>query len=119
MWPLCNETSNCKLNPNKTVKADPTTFQTAEPDIFAGGDAMTGPNFAIDAIALGKEGAVSIHRFVQPGQSLVLGRIKRGGHAAVPPRAGGARPGTARLGRWCRRRARVAGDGVGGGSVTR
>ena len=69
--------SKVELNPNKTVKADPTTFQTGEPDIFAGGDALSGPKFAIDAIAAGKEGAISIHRFVQPGQSLTMGRLKR------------------------------------------
>ncbi len=66
-----------EINPNRTVKADPTTFQTAEADIFVGGDAYTGPKFAIDAIALGKEGAISIHRFVSPGHSLTLGRLKR------------------------------------------
>lgn len=64
-------------HPNGTVKADAFTYQTAEPDIFVGGDALTGPKFAIDAIAAGKQGAVSIHRFVQPGQSLVLGRDRR------------------------------------------
>ncbi len=69
--------SKVELNPNKTIKADPVTFQTAEKDIFTGGDAMTGPKFAIDAIASGKEGAISIHRFVQNGQSLILGRTKR------------------------------------------
>lgn len=69
--------SKIELNPNKTIKADSVTYQTAEPDVFAGGDALTGPKFAIDAIALGKEGAVSIHRYVQPGQSLTIGRIKR------------------------------------------
>lgn len=69
--------SKLELNPNKTIKADLTTFQTSELDVFAGGDALTGPKFAIDAIALGKEGAISIHRYVQPGQSLTLGRTKR------------------------------------------
>ncbi|MDR3284260.1 MAG: FAD-dependent oxidoreductase [Treponema sp.] len=69
--------SKVELNPNKTVKADFFTLQTAEPDVFAGGDAFTGPKFAIDAIALGKEAAISIHRFVQPGQSLVIGRDRR------------------------------------------
>lgn len=62
------------FNPNGTVKADPVTYQTAEPDIFAGGDAYTGQKFAIDAIAAGKEGAISLHRWVQPGQDLVSGR---------------------------------------------
>jgi len=69
--------SKVELNPNKTIKADAVTYQTAEPDVFAGGDAYTGPRFAIDAIAAGKEAAISIHRFVQPGQSLVIGRNKR------------------------------------------
>lgn len=66
-----------ELNRNQTVVADPTTYQTKEPDIFVGGDVYTGPKFAIDAIAAGKEGAISIHRYVQPGQSLVLGRLIR------------------------------------------
>lgn len=69
--------SKAELNPNKTLKVDPITYQTGEMDIFAGGDAVTGPKFAIDAIAMGKEGAISIHRYVQPGQSLVLGRTQR------------------------------------------
>ena len=45
--------------------------------MFAGGDVVTGPKFAIDAIAAGKEGAVSIHRYVHPGQSQVIGRDRR------------------------------------------
>ena len=60
-----------------TIEADPMTFQTAVPDIFAGGDVVTGPKFVIDAIAAGKEAAVSIHRFVHPGQTLDLGRDRR------------------------------------------
>ncbi len=60
-----------------TVEADPMTCQTAIPDIFAGGDAVTGPQFVIDAIAAGKEAAVSIHRFVHAGQTLDLGRDRR------------------------------------------
>lgn len=66
-----------EFNPNGTLKADPVTYQTAEPDIFTGGDNYTGPRFAIDAIAAGKEGCVSIHRFVHEGQSLTLGRNRR------------------------------------------
>lgn len=76
-WGRLVEGSKIELNPNKSIKADPLTFQTGEADVFAGGDALTGPKFAIDAIALGKEGAISIHRYVQPGQSLTLGRLKR------------------------------------------
>lgn len=54
--------------------ADPVTYQTTVDDIFVGGDMFTGPGFAIDAIAAGKEAAISIHRFVQLGSSLTIGR---------------------------------------------
>ncbi len=60
-----------------TVEVDPMSFQTATPDVFAGGDAVTGPKFVIDAIAAGKEAAVSIHRFVHVGQTQDLGRDHR------------------------------------------
>lgn len=65
------------FNGNNTVQADALTYQTAQPDVFVGGDVYTGPKFAIDAIAAGKEGAVSIHRFVQPHSSLTIGRNRR------------------------------------------
>ncbi len=76
-WGSLIADSKIELNPNRTIIADSVTFQTGEADVFAGGDVLTGPRFAIDAIALGKEAAISIHRYVQPGQSLTLGRIKR------------------------------------------
>jgi len=76
-WGGLLQDSSVKLNSNKTIKADKFTLQTEQPDIFAGGDVLTGPRFAIDAIALGKEAAISIHRYVHPGQSLTIGRIKR------------------------------------------
>ena len=60
--------------------ADALTYQTAQPDIFVGGDVYTGPRFAIDAIAAGKQGAISIHRFVQPNTSLTIGRNRRDFH---------------------------------------
>ena len=63
-----------KVDEKGRVLADEVTYQTAQPDIFVGGDAHTGPKFAIDAIAQGKQAAISIHRFVQPGQSLTIGR---------------------------------------------
>ena len=65
------------FNPNGTAQVDPVTYQTAEPGIFAGGDAVTGQKFAIDAIAAGKEAAISLHRFVHPGQTLTAGRDRR------------------------------------------
>ena len=38
---------------------------------------LTGPKFAIDAIAAGKEAAISLHRYVHPGQTLTAGRDRR------------------------------------------
>ena len=61
----------------RLIAHDTVTFQSNEPDIFVGGDCYTGPKFAIDAIAAGKEAAVSIHRFVHPGQSQLIGRDHR------------------------------------------
>ena len=76
-WGSILEGTDVELNANGTVKADPVTYQTDEPDIFVGGDVYTGQKFAIDAIAAGKEGAVSLHRFVQPRSSLTIGRDRR------------------------------------------
>ncbi|HGG0417620.1 TPA: FAD-dependent oxidoreductase [Clostridium sporogenes] len=72
-WGGLLKDTKIELNPNKTIKADPITFQTGEIDVFAGGDALTGPKFAIDAIALGKQGAISIHRHVH-GDNLTISR---------------------------------------------
>ena len=70
-----------KTDEKGRVVADSVTYQTAQPDIFVGGDVLTGPKFAIDAIAQGKQAAISIHRYVQPGQSLTLGRDRLTYHA--------------------------------------
>ena len=57
--------------------ADPLTYQTAEPDIFVGGDVYHGPKFAIDAIEEGKCAAESLHRYVHKGADLKIGRNRR------------------------------------------
>ncbi len=80
-WSSLLDDSNVRLNKNNTAIADSLTYQTSEPDIFVGGDVYTGPSFAIDAIAAGKQGAISIHRFVWEGQSLTLGRDRRQYHS--------------------------------------
>lgn len=49
----------------RTVTVADISYQTNEPDIFAGGDCATGPKFTIDAIATGKSGAISIHRYLR------------------------------------------------------
>lgn len=76
-WGGLLEGSKVDLGRGNTAKADSLTYQTAEPDVFVGGDVFTGPKYAIDAIAAGKEGADSIHRYVWPGQSLTIGRNRR------------------------------------------
>ncbi len=68
------EGESVRITRRGTIDVDPVTLQSSKEDIFAGGDVAHGPKLAIDAIAAGKEAAVSIHRFVQNGQSLVYGR---------------------------------------------
>ena len=76
-WGELLKGSRVVLRRNGTAEADPVTLQTAEPDIFVGGDIFHGARFAIDAIADGREGMVSLNRFVHPGQSLTIGRDLR------------------------------------------
>ena len=71
------DTGKLKKDEKGRAVADGFTFQSKQEDIFVGGDVMTGPKFAIDAIAAGKQGAESIHRYVQEGQSLTIGRNQR------------------------------------------
>ena len=73
-WGTLLEGLDVEMNPNQTIKVDPQTLQSSVSDIFAGGDAATGPKYAINAISHGKEASISIHRFVNRGQSLVYGR---------------------------------------------
>lgn len=80
-WDNLLANSKVEFNPNYTAVADSFTYQTAQSDVFVGGDVYTGPKFAIDAIAAGKQGAISIHRFVWEGQSLIYGRDRREYHA--------------------------------------
>ena len=65
------------LTEKGTVIAKELTYQTNVPDIFAGGDVQTGPKFVIDAIAAGREAAISMHRYMRPHTSLTLNRNRR------------------------------------------
>ena len=76
-WGGLLDGSRVELGRGGRAVADALTYQTAQPDVFVGGDVYTGPKFAIDAIAAGKEGAVSIHRFVRPNTSMTIGRNRR------------------------------------------
>ncbi len=77
VWKDLLKGTKVELNPNGTAKADPVTLQTAEPDIFVGGDVYTGPRFAIDAIAAGRIVTDSINRYVHRGQSMTIARDLR------------------------------------------
>ena len=77
IWGDLLEGSKVELGRGNGALADAITYQTAEPDIFVGGDVYTGPKFAIDAIAAGKQGAESIHRFVRPGSNPKRTRTRR------------------------------------------
>ena len=76
-WKQLLAGTKVEFNRNGTAIADPVTLQTAEPDIFVGGDAYSGQKFVVDALAMGREGAVSLHRFVNEGQSLTIHRNTR------------------------------------------
>ena len=77
IWGDLLKGTKVELRPNGGAIADRLTYQTAEPDIFVGGDVYTGPKFAIDAIAAGREGAISLHRFVHEHCTLTIGRNRR------------------------------------------
>ncbi|MBQ9647313.1 MAG: FAD-dependent oxidoreductase [Oscillospiraceae bacterium] len=76
-WGKLLDGTKVEFNRNGTAKADPVTLQTAEPDVFIGGDAYTGQKFVIDAVAAGRIVFQSINRYVHPGQSMTIGRDLR------------------------------------------
>jgi heterodisulfide reductase subunit A-like polyferredoxin len=81
-----------ELTKQDTIKVDPITLATGADGIFAGGDVVLGPRFAIEAINQGHEGAVSIDRFLR-GEDLQAGREpqeKKG--APLPERPVEVRP---------------------------
>ncbi len=53
-----------EINPDGTIKIDPKTGQTSIQGVFAGGDMVTGPGWAIDAIAAGKRAAEAIAEYL-------------------------------------------------------
>jgi NADPH-dependent glutamate synthase beta subunit-like oxidoreductase/NAD-dependent dihydropyrimidine dehydrogenase PreA subunit len=62
-----------KTNEDLTINVDPLTLQTNIPDIFAGGDCVTGPNTVVDAMAAGIKAAESLDRYLS-GRDLKEGR---------------------------------------------
>ena len=76
-WGHMLDNLHVELRPNGGALVNKLTYQTSEPDIFVGGDVYTGPKFAIDAIAAGREGAISLHRYVHEHCTLTIGRNRR------------------------------------------
>ena len=72
-WACLTPECACTLSEWGTMNVDPLTLQSDDPDIFAGGDAARGPRTVIEAIADGKQAAISIDRFIL-GRDLRLGR---------------------------------------------
>ncbi len=54
-----------RVSEKGTIDVDPITLETSVRGVFAGGDGVTGPKTYIDAMAAGREAAVSIDRFLQ------------------------------------------------------
>ena len=74
-WACLTDECACTLTGWGTMSVDPVTLQSKDPDIFSGGDAVTGPKTVVEAIQAGKEAAISIDRFIR-GADLREGREK-------------------------------------------
>ncbi len=72
-WACLTHECACTLTEWGTMNVNSLTLQSEDADIFAGGDAVRGPATVVEAIADGKEAAVSIDRYLQ-GLNLALGR---------------------------------------------
>ncbi|NWF92520.1 MAG: FAD-dependent oxidoreductase [Syntrophaceae bacterium] len=59
-----NASKGFETNRDGTIWVDPETGETSIRGVFAGGDAVTGPGWAIDAIAAGKKGAKAIDEYL-------------------------------------------------------
>ena len=59
-----NASKEFDTHPDGTIRVDPETGETSMKGVFAGGDVVTGPGWAIDAIAAGKKGAKAIHQYL-------------------------------------------------------
>jgi NADPH-dependent glutamate synthase beta subunit-like oxidoreductase len=62
-----------QLSNRNLIEVDPITWTTNIPGIFAGGDIVAGPRTVVEAIASGKEAAISIDQYLK-GKDVVAGR---------------------------------------------
>ncbi len=72
-WSCITPECACTLTDWGAMNVDSLTLQSDDKDIFAGGDAMRGPRSVIEAIADGKQAAISIERLLG-GEDLRTGR---------------------------------------------
>lgn len=72
-WTCLGSDCACTLTEWGTMDVNKRTLQTDVPDIFAGGDAVTGPKTVVEAIEAGKQSAISIDRYIR-GADLDSGR---------------------------------------------
>jgi len=76
------ENGELRVTRRDTLDANAETLATGVPGVFAGGDAVTGPATAIEAIAAGTRAARSIHRYLQ-GEELTRPTTE-GRHGGLP-----------------------------------
>ncbi len=82
---LWDKVSDLERSPWNTIQVDPVSHATSVEGIFAGGDAGTGPATVVEAVAAGKQAAISITRYLK-GEDLTAGRgDKWPEHREYPP----------------------------------
>jgi hypothetical protein len=72
-WACLTPECACTLTHSGRMNVDPLTFQSDDADIFAGGEAVRGPQTVIEAIADGRQAAICVDRYIE-GQDLRLDR---------------------------------------------
>jgi NADPH-dependent glutamate synthase beta subunit-like oxidoreductase len=87
---------NLSLGRGNTIQVDPDTLVTSSEVVFAGGDAVSGPASVIEAIAAGRQAAMSIDKYLggsgkieeilapSEGEVAPLEEAEEGGRAEVP-----------------------------------
>ena len=64
-----------ELTPQRTIKVDRATLATTAPGVFAGGDVAFGPRNVIEAVANGKQAALSIDNYLRDVRTLPILRV--------------------------------------------
>jgi heterodisulfide reductase subunit A len=71
-----NGSKDIELTRRGLLHADPVSLETSKPGVFAGGEAYAGPSLVVQAVAMGKEAAISIDRYLR-GEDLLEDRPER------------------------------------------